>query len=386
MATAQCAVRALTGLPFCGLESENELYLHVDTPTVNVGSVITGTVQVVGQYAHGVQVEMLLEGIEYCVVPMTQEQFERQERNGRNPGGIDFLTQDTTEVTIFLKNEMIVRDAENPSEFRFELPKDIPGTLRCVLDDATNRRQILPSQCQIKYHITATISNHGVTSKTTSQPIIVLPSKESDMPVDKGLAVSSAGSAMEVINRNLFSCGDGAAVAAATSLGCGRILASDTIQQVFPASTANEILSDASRFDFGGDELRTMKTPSVARNHIRLEASSSSLCLVAGKPLEIHVSDWFGQLKSTGVTWKIRLLEEITWKSQGRKDKKIQVWDLHANREELPGSLRRSFCGTLVSIRHELMVYLYDDSTKEVLASTETIPVLIVGNAHALEA
>ena len=365
MASAQCAVRALTGFPFCGLHAQNEIYLHIDQPTVHVDSVVTGTVQVVGEYAHEVVAEVILEGIEYCVVAMSKE-----ETAGRRLSK-DYLKEHTTEARVFLKKEMTVHDAEHPSLFRFALPKDIPGTLRCVLGESN---PILPSQCQIKYTVTARILNQGA-KQEIEKSVVVIPRKESEFPVDRGIQVSSAKSALDVLNRNIMSCGGGAAAA----MQCDKLVVPDGVQ-LFPASTEDEILAEENSGDLASDTFMEL----ASSKHIRLEASRSSLCLTAGTPLEVSVTDWFRQLKPG--SWMVRLMEEVNWRAQGRKEKSRQIWDLHANRQELPATLRRSFAGSIASVRHELIVYLMDDATKEVLASTEIIPVLIVGNARGLDA
>ena len=372
-----CVVRSFAS-GFCGALSpaEDEIHLDIDHSTVHAGSVISGTVQVVGDYAHEVTADVVLEGIEYCIVALPQHQLDEYGNMG-----IDYLKKHTTESDIFLESELTLRDAEHPTHFRFKLPDSIPGTLRCILDGTDPQ---LPSQCQIKYKVTATIRNREKSSKRqVSHPIIVLPKKETNIPLDPGLQVSSTGSALDVLYRSLFLCGGGEndIISCSTSYSCGSQPTMPDLQISQSCSSDNilEMDDDDDKDDEIDDFAYSMKMM-TAKPHVPLESSHDKLYLSAGQAIEVTVRDFFRQLPSGG-NWMIRFMEELSWKSQGRKAKSHQSWDLYANSHELPTTLRRSFVGSLVKVRHQLMVYLTNkDSSREIIALTEPIPVLIVSD------
>jgi hypothetical protein len=373
----RAAVRAITG--FCGLNPPaNEIDLTVDQSTVHVGSAISGTVQVIGEYAHDVSVTIVLGAVEYCVVALSAQQLKEHGNVGK-----EYLKKHTTERHILCNEEITLHNAEHPAAFRFALPKNLPGTLRCVLDGTND---LLPSQCQIKYSVTASIVNHSMSaSRQISHPIVVLPRTESDIPLDSSMQVS-VGSSMDVLYRNIFSCGGSETVlwpSCSTKSKPTQDDADDTI------SVFEEILEGNSSIEEEENDENMqpnimMKTIMAKPNFI-LDSSCTSLNLGAGQKLEVSVKDWFRQLK-TGI-WMIRFIEDLSWVSQGRTARSQQSWDLYANHHELPATLRQSFSSTSISVKHELIVYLATkDTSKDIMAMTEPIPVTIVSNQRGWDA
>jgi len=80
--------------------------------------------------------------------------------------------------------------------------------------------------------------------------------------------------------------------------------------------------------------------------------------------------------------WMIRVIERRRWKAQGRVARSRQCWDLEANHDALPTTLRRSYdhdVNALLKVTHEMIVYVVrKNAPKIVLATTQPIPVQIV--------
>jgi hypothetical protein len=380
----RAAVRAIVG--FCGINPPaNEIDLNVDQPVVQVGSAVTGIVQIIGDYAHEVSVTIALEGVESTVVALSQKQLQEH-----GNVGIEYLRKHTTEQHVIFNDEITLHNAEHPVGFRFALPEDSPATLRCVLD-GTN--PLLPSQCQIKYTVTASIANHTMSAKRqVSYPIVVLSKRESDILLDPSIQVS-VGSAMDVFYRNMFSCGGNEMMLwPSCSMGSKSMIQQDieesttVLEEIL--DSADSLEDDEEDDDDENDENREpnimMKT-FTSKPHFILEASRAKLNLSPGQTLEVSVKDWFRQLKS-GV-WMIRFVEDLSWVSQGRTARSQQSWDLYANHHEFPTGLRQSFKSSLISVRHELIVYLATkDTSKDIMAMTEPIPVSIVSNQRGWDA
>eukprot|EP00934_Nitzschia_sp_Nitz4_P000815 Nitzschia sp. Nitz4//scaffold55_size114948//29305//29952//NITZ4_003889-RA/size114948-processed-gene-0.62-mRNA-1//-1//CDS//3329554494//815//frame0 len=211
--------------------------------------------------------------------------------------------------------------------------------MRCRIDDTD---PTLPSQCQVKYTVTATMYKN--TSKNqVSYPVCVLPQQVHEQSVDSSLSVA-IGSSMDVLFKSLFSCGG------------SMCLVSD------------------------GEE------PIVYDNYILLEPSVETLNLAAGQPLQVKVHDWFGLFKESKLNWMIRVKESLTWKAQGRTANSSQTFDIFANDEELPSTLRQTYdqdSASLLQVSHEIVVFATSkDNPKEILATTEPIPVQIVSSSR----
>jgi hypothetical protein len=339
----RAAVRSITGL-IGNNPPPDVIQFKVDQDTVHVGGAITGTVQLVG-YEHrrkSPSVHLVLHGLEYTVVALPQ--------SADNSMGRDYLKKNTTESKILIREELTMPDCgKKPQPFRFALPEDLPGTLRCVLDGTD---PLLPSQCQIKYTVTASIHNQlgGEPSCTlVTHPIVVMHKEEipESTPLDYMLPVSVEAS-IDILFKSIFS--------------CGSMCAQNHTDE--PIAKERYILLDTA---FGKD----------------------FLYLSAGQSLKLLVQDWFGQLRGRGV-WMIRVIEELRWTAQGRTAHNRQTWDLFANHHELPTTLRRSYDQkktSLLTVRHEIVVYLTTRGpSKEILATTEPIPVRILSSNRGWDA
>jgi hypothetical protein len=355
--------------------------LKIDKDTVHAGSDVTGTVRLLGDNTIR-KIHLVCEGLEYCVVALPQSA-------DYSTMAMDYLKKHTSEKHVLTRQEFTYTPNRKNRAlvFRFGLPDDLPGTLRCVLDGTD---PTLPSQCQIKYTVTASIYNDGNTSSTqVSHPIIVLPKKESELPLDPSVSVSVASS-MDGMFKSFFSCG------------------SLSSKEEHPKSWAQSIFTMS-------DEPSTMAAKKK-ETHILLESSHDKLRLAAGQSLQVQPQDWFGRLTNSKNVWMIKLTEDLRWTSKGRTAHNFQSWDLFANHHELPTTLRRSYNDaphpevvvsttavlegvvvatdnhvvpqtrssqrkSLLSVRHEIVVYwTTKDPSKEILATTEPISVQIVMN------
>ena len=340
----RAAVRSIQGL--IGNNTRADVIdLHIDNHKVRVGGAITGTVKLVGyeDRRNVPLVHLEFEGLENTIVAFPQDED--------NAMGVEYLKKHTTETKILIREEVEMPDCGNkPQPFRFPIPDDLPGTLRCILDGT---HPTLPSQCQIKYSVTATIHNqHGGEPSSTlvSHPILVLPQKEipNSKPIDPSIRVSAEASSLDVLFKSFFS--------------CGNMICADT--ETDPIAEAKYVLLEAT-------------------------LQKDALYLSAGQALKLEVSDWWGQLKGRG-QWMMKISEELRWKAQGRIAHSRQTWDLYANHHELPTTLRRSYepkKPSLVSVSHELVIYLTTkDVSKEILATTEPIPVQILSSDRGWDA
>lgn len=330
----RAAVRKITGSS--GFKPPPDVIdFQVDQRSVHVGEAVTGTISLV-EYQHRKKsptVHLVFEGLEYTVVA-----FPPSEDNCM---GIDYLKEHTTEKNAFLHLETTLEDCGQKAQpFHFVVPDDLPSTLRCVLDGTD---PMLPSQCQIKYTMTASIYNaleDGGGKMQVSYPLIVYPKKEipENTPLDPSISVSVENS-MNLLFGNLFSCG-------------------------------TECSSSSA------DEPILLDVPSYV----------TDLNLIAGQSLEVKIQDWMMQLRNKG-NWMVKFTEEITWKAKGRTAHSLQSWDLFANHHELPSSLRKSHQTPLITVQHKLAVYLASkELSREVLATTENIPVRILSSNRGWDA
>ena len=320
--------------------SADFLSLHVDKTRVEVGSDITGRVDSIGDKHTKVVVE--LEGIEYTVVA-------DQDLEGI---GVKDLKKETFQKRIFLK-ETRELSSNASAGFRFGIPNDAPGTIRRTLDGTNSS---LPSQCQIKYSVTAMIVDmDGHRENKFSKEIFVLPKKASDVPIDPTISVSIRSN-MEACQQTLYSWANlwGAidAVMACT----------------FPTETDG----------------------SEQNNFIELDASEEKLNLCIGQTLLVEVNDSFGLLSQyQNAMWMIKLTEELSWEARGRTASSTETWNLHVKNHSIP-NLIPSYdynYDSLIKVHHTLVVYMAtEDKPTEYLASTGPIKVRIVSSRQGWDA
>jgi hypothetical protein len=368
----RAAVRSITGLtgtnppPSC-----DRIDLRVDQRSFHVGSSVTGTVQLhhdelrsSSSVPNNKSVYLVLEGVESTVVAFPQ--------TSDNSMGMDYLKKHTTEQHILTRQELTLEYCSKPQIFRFALADNLPSTLRCVLDGTD---PTLPSQCNIKYTVTASIYNNNSSKLRVKHPITVFPKKESTIPLDPVISVS-VGSSLDVLCNSFFSCGG----------------------------------------LFNVDEPMIANDNDNSNNYILLESSHDHnlLHLSAGQVLKVDVvKDWLGHLSrraTTTTVWMMRVSEELTWKAQGRTAHNRETWELFANHHELPTTLRPTYNhdtthhnhndrnahahahahahGSLIQVKHELVVYLTTkkNGAKEILATTEPIPIQIVTSNRGWDA
>lgn len=338
------SVRSITGL-IGNNPPLDVIDFKVDQDSVNVGGVITGTVFLTGceHRRTSPSVRLVFHGLEYTVVAFPQSKD--------NSMGIDYLKKHSSASTDLTREELIMSDCGKKAQpFRFVIPDHLPSTLRCVLGGTD---PTLPSQCQIKYTVTASIHNKlgGEASCTlVSHPVVVLPKSNIDKntPLDETLSVA-VEAPIDILFKSFFSCGNKA---------------------------------DACSPD-----------EEITENYILLDGISGLekgfLNLSAGQSLKLKVQDWLGQLRGKGV-WMIRLSEELRWSAQGRTAHSRQTFDLYANHHEIPTTLRRSYDPnntSLMTVQHEIVVYLTTKGPeREILATTEPIPVRILSSHRGWDA
>lgn len=333
----------------------DDIFLKLDRDQVHVGTEITGKVEYHGTHNHTVRV--VLEGIETTVVALSNTMDETM--------SAEYLQKHTTEKQVILHEERVMEAAVaskiSPSfGFHFGLPDDLPGTMRCVLDGTD---PTLPSQCQIKYTVTATISNDGNNGrKEICCVVVVLPKKEADVPIDPSMDVS-IGSISEALYQTLFDCG--------TDLW---FCTGDTPTMDDEITKQKQSLQDQEPLAM------------IRDNCIFLETSKARLNLTPGQKLSVNVRDWFRLLggRRKNSVWMMKLTEELRWRAKGRTAHNQQTWNLFANHHELPTTLSPSYessAQSLFHIRHELTVFMTTkDASNEVLASTAPIPIRIVSS------
>ena len=327
-------------------DSADLLSLHIDRTRVHVGNDVTGSVNSIGD--PNTKVVLELEGIEYTVVALPNDELEGVR--------VRDLKKETFQKRIFLRERKDL--LSNASEgFRFVLPDNAPGTIRRTLDGTNSS---LPSQCQIKYSVTAMIvdrNNAGNCHQESksSKEIFVLPKKEVDVPIDPSIGVS-IGSKMEALQQTLLPWGKLQGVINA-ALACS-----------FPTS------------------LETSQD-----NYIVLETSKDELNLCIGQTVLLEVNDSFGLLSRQQQTavWMFKLTEELSWEAKGRKASNKETWNLHVNNHAIP-NLIPSYDDSnesLIQVHHTLVVYMATkDKPTECLASTGPIRVRIVSSRMGWDA
>jgi hypothetical protein len=338
----------------------DDIDLKIDRDQVHVGTEITGKVEYNGTN-HTVKV--VLEGIETTVVALSNHS-----QDGKM--GMEYLQNHTSEQRVILRQERIMEASSSSSRnvpslgFHFGLPDDLPGTMRCVLDGTD---PTLPSQCQIKYTVTASISNDSNNGrKEVCAVVLVLPKREADVPIDPSIRVS-IGSLSEAVYQRLFDFG--------TDL-------------LFCTGETPDTDETTNQPPLQDQEPLAMTKDSC----IFLEASKEKLNLSPGQRLSVDIRDWLRLLsgRRKNSVWMIQLTEELQWNAKGRTAHNQQSWTLFANHHEIPTTVSPSYdCSpnSLLQIRHELTIYMTTkDASKEILASTAPIPVRIVSKRSGWDA
>jgi hypothetical protein len=317
--------------------SSDVIELQVDNDSrVQAGQQLTGTIRL-QMNAPTSLVKLTFEGIENVVVALPQRRD--------NHMGAEYLRKHTSEINILVKEEVLLKDCSNKTQrFRFILPDDIPGTIRCILDGTHPK---LPSQCHVFYKVTATIFKNS-SEAHVSKPIVVLPAP-TNVPIDSKISVSIKNPMESLIN---------------TVFQCGTLMNVATEDDDDESPSSN----NSSCFYF-----------SLASK------PSNNLNLSGGQSVNVEVDDWLGrQLKGI---WMIQLIEEVSWSARGRTTSTQQSYNLFANHHEVPISIQQSFQSVISSlcVKHKVIIYLTfneEDPSDEIVASTDPIPVTIVSNTR----
>jgi len=336
------------GIEFDGNASAGKLELRIDHVRVHVGGDITGRVD----SNRCCTVALKLEGMEYTVVSLTDRMT-----NDDREFDINDLKKKTSQKRIFLRETRSL-SLNTSAGFRFGLPDDLPGTIRRTLDGTDSS---LPSQCQIKYSVTASISpnNDDVDryshKRKISQEIFVLPKKEVDVPIDPEIGVSIGSETEAFLYPTIFSF--------------------EKIQRVIDAIFACNFPSSHSSQH--NDTL--MEQDSC----VRLDASKEILNLCIGQTLLLEVSNCSRLIsRHTNAIWMIRLTEDVSWEAQGRKISNKENFDLHKNHaipSLIPSNGHNS--DSLIQVNHTLVVYMTREEQPTVkLASTGPIKVNIMSS------
>jgi hypothetical protein len=189
---SRASVRTISG--FSGVNPPKDFIDLKCQDEVHVGSVVTGSVRMLGQ-APIKTVHLVLEGIEYSVVALAKDANKTR--------GLDYLRKNTSETRTVTKQEMLL-DCAQAQTFSFSLAENLPSTIKYLMEGSN---PTLPSQCQIIYTISATIYGNSSKTKVTNN-LLVLPSKiEPTIPVDPSVYVS-VGFALDFFLRPFLSCGE----------------------------------------------------------------------------------------------------------------------------------------------------------------------------------
>ena len=329
-------------------DSTDLLSLHIDRIRVHVGNEVTGNVSSIGDPNTKVVVE--LEGTEYTVVAMSENLFDGV--------SVQDLKKETFQKRTFLRQRKEL--SSNASEgFRFGIPNDAPGTIRRTLDGTSSS---LPSQCQIKYTMTAMIVDRsdGYCHQESkfSKEIFVLPKKEVDVPIDSSIGVS-LGPKTEALHNTLLPWG----------------ILQGAIDSICACGIPVSMQTDASAED----------------DYIVLESSKDELNLCVGQTLLLEISDSYGILtrQQKNASWMFKLTEELSWEAKGRKTSSKETWNLHVDSHGIP-KLIPSYDHnpeSLIQVQHTLVVYMAaKDKPTEFLASTGPIKVKIVSSRKGWDA
>jgi hypothetical protein len=300
-----------------------------------MGSEVTGYIRLTGDPAN-TKVRVTFEGAESTVVAFPD--------NGDNSMGLEYLRKHTTDRIVITQQDMVM-DCATQQKFRFAVPDNIPGTLRNRVEGSHPK---LPSQCQISYIVSAVVYSGNSTEMQVSKEVVIMPKKESDIPVDPFVTVSIK-SVFDLLFKAAFSCGDS--------------------------------LCYVDQPD--------IETPLAEDKYIILEPTPCILYLSAGEPIKVQVRDSLGFLSGPNHVWMVRLVEKLSWRAKGRIEESRQSWDLFAEHHSIPTSLRRTYDqspNSLIKVEHEAIVYVVkkEGGRQTILATTEPIPTTIVSSSIGL--
>jgi len=327
--------------------SHVRLDVMLDQDQVRMGTEVSGYIRIRGD-TRNTKVRVLFEGIESTVVafPNTID----------NMMGMDYLRKHTTDRMVFLQQDILL-DCAIQQSFRFPIPDKLPGTMKYRVEGS---HPVLPSQCQIRYMISAVMFGGNASESETSKEIVIIPKRESDTPVDPFVRVSIQ-SVFDLFLKAAFSCGDA----------------------LFYVDQPD------------------IETPLAEEKYILLEPNPSTLYLSAGQPIKVEVYDRLGFLSGPNHVWMVRLIEKLSWKAKGRIEQSRQSWDLFADHHIIPTTVRRTYdhrSDSLIKVEHEAIIYLVrkqsgsssgggvgvGGNNQTILATTEPIPTTIVSGSQGL--
>jgi len=188
----RASVKAISG--YAGINPPRDVIdLRLDHDQVYLGSDVTGSVRMTG-HTPIKSVHLRLEGIEYSIVALPEDQSDSY--------GIEALRKKTAETRIIFKKEQLL-DCAKPQLFKFFLPEKLPSTMKCRIEDSN---PTLPSQCRIKYTVSATI--YGNSSKTqVAHTLLVVPKEEVDTPITQTISLCIKSN-FDLLLKRLLACGD----------------------------------------------------------------------------------------------------------------------------------------------------------------------------------
>eukprot|EP00980_Cylindrotheca_fusiformis_P016499 scaffold4916_cov111-Cylindrotheca_fusiformis.AAC.2 len=347
--------------------SEGMMDLQIDQSRVHAGQTLTGTIQLQEKCPTSL-VKLVFEGIEYTVVALKQSRD--------NNMGLEYLKKHTSEQHVLTKQQALLDLASTPSKhpFRFVIPSDLPGTMKCVLSGTDPQ---LPSQCHIYYTITASIFKNTSMAQVSKPIIVAQPPMESTPLNDSSISVSVMNPVKSVASV-LFQCGNLNTIDPENE---------DEVEgeneEKADATSNNSIVREEDEDEGFLDKKYQLFSLSCDNR------DSDNLFFAGGQIVSVHVTDWLGRQLS-GI-WMVQLVEEISWWAKGRSSTSISRWNLFANHHELPTTLQRSYesSHSRLLVQHKLIVYLTtneEDPSKEVLACTEPFPITIVSNTRGWNA
>ena len=310
--------------------------LQLDKREVCVGSDVTGRIQMIGS-APVKSVHLILECIEYTVVAFPEDAEKKM--------SLEDLKKYTTEKRTVLKQEVLL-DCAKTQMFRFSLANNLPTSMRYLMEET---EPMLPSQCTVTYTLVATV--YGKSSKAqVIHNLVVLPQKEPVSPTNPCISVS-IGSTLEMYLKRMFSCGEFQCSATAS-----------------PTAGREDALPESA--------------PGSGGKHLVLAADHEILHFSRGEVISISVKDPLGLLSNENSVWMIRLSERRSWQAQGRATTCQDSWDLCANEQAIPSTLRCTYDHdprSLLIVFHEVIIYLKrkEGDQEVIVAATQPIPVKI---------
>jgi hypothetical protein len=288
------------------------------------------------------------EGIEYTVVALPGKMDSDDYDEGMDKQH-DLKKKTSQKRTFFRETRALLLNES--AGFRFGLPENAPGTIRRTLNSTNSS---LPSQCQIKYSVTARIVPNGgydyIHERKVSKEIYVLPKKEVDVPIDPVIGVS-IDSTIEACHKSVFSFGK----------------LQGAIDAIFACNFPSSDYMEQER-----------------NKCIVLNASKNKLHLCIGQTLLLEVNDSFRLLsRQKNAVWMLKLTEELRWEAQGRMTSNKETWNLHINNHAIPALIPNHDhdYDSLIQVHHTLAVYMTTkEQPTEYLASTGPIQVKIMSS------